>query len=86
MQPLRDAFDAAIAGAKSLLAQAASGFGRQRLLRSPEKAREYPYPVCQQGAVGRVMGMLVSTTIESTRSFLPRLTFSERQLDYAVVK
>jgi hypothetical protein len=67
---------AAVAGAERFLAQAV-GLLAKRLSSPPQQPADYPHPAeSRRLSVG--WWTLVSTTVESTRSLRPRVTFTER--------
>src|SRR5215216_5504500 len=57
VQPLSRAPHTPVAPAEEILAQSTNLLGGQYLLRSPEQAREHPYPVAQKSAVGGMVNV-----------------------------
>jgi len=81
VQPLSCALDAAIAGAEDFLAQATNNFGRQRLgsaFFALLSRRERTLTPSLNKALSVGWWMLVCTTMLSTLSLRPRVTFNER--------
>ena len=59
------------------------GLLAERLSSPPQQPADYPHPLGKQAALSVGWWTLVSTTVESTLSFLPRLTFTERAVELA---